>query len=165
MSHSSPSPPALTSSNITDHVSFLFTSLSKYFIASYHPISRCLFRLVKIASSNFTTEKERLFPAFVFVRPLAVVERPPPGVGSRPILYGCDDATVLCLISSRSRASVLFLVWDDFLMVGRAVGHPLGTASSHPWTTAPQHHTTQHYIRRQCVMRGHSNVMTKRASV
>jgi hypothetical protein len=44
----------LASSNITKHVRFLiFTSLSKYFIASCCPISRCLFCLVKIASSTF----------------------------------------------------------------------------------------------------------------
>ena len=55
-----------TSSNFTDHVSFLiFSFLSKYFIASYRPISRCLFRLVEIASWTFVTEKERLFPAFI----------------------------------------------------------------------------------------------------
>ena len=56
----------LASSNITNYVSFLiFTSLLKYFITSYCPISRCLFCLVEIVSSTFMTEKEHLFPAFV----------------------------------------------------------------------------------------------------
>ena len=100
-------PLPFASSNInTDQVCFIFGFPSKLFIASYRPISRCLFRLVEIASSTFTTEKERLFPAFVFVRPLAVVGRPPPSIGSRPIMHGCNDATQLGPISRGTRASV-----------------------------------------------------------
>ena len=57
-----------------------------------------------------------------FVRPLLEVGRPPPGIGSRPILYRCDEAPLLGPISSETRILVRFLVEGDFLMVGRAVG-------------------------------------------
>ncbi len=59
--------PPLTSSNINiDHVSlYIFLSFSKYIIALYHPISYCFFQCNESVLSIFTTEKERLFPAFV----------------------------------------------------------------------------------------------------
>ncbi len=59
--------PPPSSSNInTNHVSlFIFASLPKYFIASYHPILRCLFYHIKIMLSTFATERECFVPAFV----------------------------------------------------------------------------------------------------
>jgi len=53
----------LTLSNITDHVSFLiFTSLSKYFIASYHPISGCFFSSCRYCVLDLHDRKRMLVP-------------------------------------------------------------------------------------------------------
>ncbi len=65
--HSSPSPPPCDCQIFTDQVNLsIFSSCSKYFIASNCPTSHCFLRLIASVSSLFVLEeKERLFPAFV----------------------------------------------------------------------------------------------------
>ncbi len=58
-----------------------------------------------------------------FVRPLAVVQRPPTGICSCPILYACDDATRLGSILPVTRAWVRFPWGEIFSWLGGQVGN------------------------------------------
>ena len=72
--------------------------------------------------SLFVMEKERLFPAFVFVRPLAVVGRPPPSIGSRPY---CMDATARLSLARYLGERGHRCLLDHCRVPAFSLGHPM----------------------------------------